>query len=179
MQHFSFYPKVEYTNQLLVNIMIRGKIRDAILEKKALYYKHYLTDDQTAETISEQYYGNSKYVWAIYYANNILHPTLDWPMSTSVFVKHLEKKYGSLENSYRIIVGYEYRDPETNIVYSIDESTYNKLSLVPESEESSSSVRKLSAYDYEFELNNKKRNIVILDSKYILTITNELKNLFK
>ena len=31
MKHFEFFPKIDYSNEKSVNIMVRGKIRDAIL----------------------------------------------------------------------------------------------------------------------------------------------------
>lgn len=179
MKHFEYYPKIEYAGHNAVNLLVRGKIRDAILSESALYYTYYVADGETAEILSDRYYGNSKYVWAIFYANNIFNPTLEWPMSDSVFNKHLEKKYGSIENSHKIILHHEYVDPETKIKYIIDENTYTKLSQVAQSETSESQVKEISAYTYEFELNNKKRSIVILDKKNIISITNELKNLFK
>ena len=176
MKHFAYYPKIEYATESSVNILVRGKIRDAILQKAGLYYKYYIDDRDTAEMIAEKYYGSSEYVWAIYYANSIFHPTFEWPMRELVFIKFLESKYGSVANAINTTHHYEMTETETNTTYIIDETTYR-------SQETAAGfpdyVRAVSSYNYELAENNKRRNIVILDKAHLLAVTNELKVLFK
>lgn len=99
MKHFYAYPRIEYSENLATNIMMRGKVRDAVLQNTALYYKYTIDDMMKPETLSHKYYGSSNYVWAIFYANNILHPVHDWPMTQREFDKYIIQKYGSLKKA--------------------------------------------------------------------------------
>lgn len=174
MKHFVYYPKIEYGNEIAINIMVRGKIRDLILSQSALYYKYVVEDGERPDIIATKYYGNPLYTWAIFYANEIFNPLFDWPLNSQDFIRYIEKKYGSIEeaqNELNTPHHYEYIDPESNLVYIIDEETYNNTDAA--------NRRKVSVFSYEQELNESKRNILVLDKAYILQIENELRKLFK
>lgn len=214
MKHFYYYPTVEYGTETLVNIMLRGKIRDAVLEKTALYYQYSIKDGQRPDIVADKYYGNPKLAWAIFYANNMFHPVYDWPMDYSVFSKYLESKYGvsyprgSLgaihhyelynKNTGQVLIvdkdmylrygsptkvavavdvaksAYEITDSSTNETYLMDAETHRTYYA-----DTSMIGRSVSVYQYEVELNEKKRNIFVLDKAYITQLTNELITLFK
>lgn len=176
MKHFHYYPKIEYGDEQAVNIMVRGKIRDAILQKTAIYYKYVVSPGERPDLIATKYYDNPRHTWAIFYANNIFHPIHDWPMDEVVFTKYLETKYGVSypRGALALPHHYEMTEPATKTRLIIDEATYNLYRTDPER-----NVRVVSLYEHEIELNDKKRNILILDRTYILDITNELSKLFK
>ena len=179
MRHFVYYPKIEYGNNLAVNIMVRGKIRDAILKNTGLYYKYTIEDGERFDIISQKYYGNSDYVWALFYANAIIDPIADTPKKHNDFISYIKVKYGSVQTASQTTHHYEYVDSLRNKTFIIDEATYYQYlgELEPETN-SFKSVRKVSQFEYEEELNESKRNIIVLDKQYIGSITNELENLF-
>lgn len=212
MRHFYYYPSIEYSNNTAVNIMVRAKIREAVIQKKALYYQYRIKNGLRPDIISAKYYGSTIYAWAIFYANNIFHPLHDWPMEEQTFNKYLEKKYGmsyprgglasthhyelyNTETKESVVIDettykqgrlynssgktinrlpdgqYEVIDTENNITYILSEGDYVNTF-------SKNVLRKVSIYQYEFDLNEAKRNIVILDSRFIGQITNELNKIF-
>lgn len=177
MKHFEFYPKINYSNELAVNIMLRGKIRNAILKEIGLYYKYVIRDGDRPDVLATKYYGNPTYTWAIFYANDMFHPTLDWPLDAENFNKYLEAKYGSVRNTHiKAPHHYEYFDQNLKKYYVIDKNTY--LQYLSD-KNNPKQVRIVSVYDHESQLNEQKRNIVILDKNYVQQITNELEVLFK
>jgi hypothetical protein len=99
MKHFYVYPKIEYSNELATNVMIRGRMRDAVLQNSALYYKYRIDDFMKPEILSYKYYGSPNYVWAIFYANNIINPLTDWPMEQREFDRYMLQKYGSMDKA--------------------------------------------------------------------------------
>lgn len=213
MKHFYYYPTVEYGNETLVNIMLRGKIRDAILENVVLYYQYQITDGTRPDVLAEKYYGNPRNTWAIFYANNMFHPIYDWPMDNRTFSKYLEEKYGVSYPRGALAMNHHYELYNTNTKQrlNIDRETYLKYgsptktaaplglsgnygvmdSKTSEYYEISGEVytttfsdpsiiaRSISIYDHEVEKNEARRNIYILDKKYLTQITNELITLFK
>jgi hypothetical protein len=155
--------------------MVRAKIRDSIIEKRALYYKYRVKNGIRPDVLSAKYYGSSVYAWAIFYANNIFHPLYDWPMEEQAFNKYLEVKYGLSypRGGLSSIHHYEMYDTETKETLIIDEETFKRGSL-----NNSQSLRPVTIYQYEFELNESKRDIVILENGFLRQITNELNNIF-
>lgn len=128
MKHFYYYPTVEYGTETLVNIMVRGKIRDAILQRTVLYYDYKIQEGQRPDIVAEKYYGNTRYTWAIFYANNMFHPTLDWPMDGQELTKYLIAKYGVSypRGSLAEIKHYEMYNKETKQRHIIDRNSYVK-----------------------------------------------------
>lgn len=181
MKHFSYYPKVEYSGVQATNIMVRGKIRDAILEKAALYYDYVISDGERADVLASKYYGNASYTWAIFYANNIFDPNNDWPMDSATLNSYIIKKYGSISSARNTDDKFQHYLLDGK--YVIDKNSYydNNFPDRGEDNEAQNVLRKtkMSHLDYEIMMNDKKRQIKVLDKAYLLQITNELKNLFK
>jgi hypothetical protein len=180
MKHFAYYPQIEYSNQLVTNITVRGKIRDAILKQSALYYKYTVADGERPDVISSKYYGNSSYVWAIFYANNIFDPNFQWPLDSNIFNKYITQKYGSVEKAKNTTDEFCYYLLDNK--YYIDAASFRDPKFPEQTDtEQQNYARKTkqSQYDYELQLNNKRREIVVLDVSYLMQITNELKRLFQ
>lgn len=181
MKHFAYYPKIEYSGVQATNIMVRGKIRDAILEKAALYYDYVISDGERPDVIASKYYGNSTYTWAIFYANNIFDPQLDWPMDSDTLNTYIIKKYGSVSNARNTDANFQHYMLDGK--YVIDKTRYLDNNFPDRGEDNMGQnvlrKTKMSHLDYEIKLNDEKRQIKILDKVYLLQITNELKNLFK
>lgn len=195
MKHFYAYPKIEYSNNEATNILVRGRIRDEVLSNTSLYYKYTIEDQTRAEIISHKYYGSPNYVWAIYYANNILHPIYDWPMTYKQFTAYIIRKYGTIEKAqqkfhsdgsvnhdsvHHYVLEDTYFNETTNSwsktgrTYVIDKDQYIQMSLT----KNASFVYPVSYYEYEYALNENKKNIVVLDKKHLNKIISEFENLF-
>lgn len=167
MQHFEFYPRIEYSGEKLVNMLVRGKIRDHILKQNVLYYEYTVQDGQRPDIIATKYYGNPNFTWAIFYANNIFDPLHEWPLNSEDFDKHVKKKYGSLESAKTTVHHYLLDDK-----FIIDKFTYDDPSI------EFSRKKIITNYDYEFQVNEDKRNIKVIDVIHLRQIVNELRNLF-
>lgn len=186
MIHFEYYPNIEYSNNLAKNILVRGKIRDKVLQNAALYYKYVVEDHMKPEIISNKYYGNPNHVWAIYYANNIFDPVNEWVKTEKELTEYIEQKYGSKESAMRLynsdgtlcwdnIHHFIEIDSNDKSVYVIDRKTFNEVRNNPDDKRV---VKPVTFYEYEKEENEKKRNIIILDKTYLTQIIGELRNLF-
>lgn len=167
MEHFRHFPQIEYSNVMHTNIMVRGIIRKYIQEQKALYYEYTIPDGMRPDVLSKEYYGNSRYTWVIFYANEIIDPLSEWPLSDREFKKYIISKYGSVEKSQTYIHHYLLDDK-----YIIDQSTYEDGTI------DFNRKKIVTCYDNEFSINEQKRNIKIIDDIYVKQITNELKVLY-
>ncbi len=93
MDFFKYYPKVEFCENEAVNLLVRTRIREAIKKNVAVYSEYTIKDFQRPDIIAENYYGNPKYTWMVFYANDILDPLRDWVMSEAQFNDYINHKY--------------------------------------------------------------------------------------
>jgi hypothetical protein len=197
MQYFDSLPKIIHINEfgvskIMTNIMSRVSIIPRILNNPAIYYQYDIQESDTPEIIAHKYYGDSYRYWIVLFANQLMDPQWDWPLTQNELTAYLTKKYGESYNVYSEIHHYEKLitqfDYGTNTTTSnkiqVDEDTYN--SIVPQTNyfslptgEVSITVDKaiVSVYDYENDLNEQKRNIKILNAAYVNQLETEFKKL--
>lgn len=168
MEHFKDFPRIEYCNNSVVNIMVRGKIKDAVKKQNGIYYNYTVRDNDRPDILASKYYGNPRHTWVLFYANDIFDPRHDWVKSSREFGKLIKNKYGTLSLAQQTIHHY-LLDNE----YIIDESTFLSTTI------EASRKKSVSCYEYEWQLNEDKRVIVILDATYLRQLVSELVVLFK
>lgn len=138
-----------------------------MLEKSFPFYDYVIQDGERPDHVSFKHYKDSKYYWIILVTNGIQDVWRDWPMDTNTLNHHISSLYGSVTQAKSTIV--KYYNIEDNI--EIDYTTF---------QDSPSSVTdSLSAYDYEVEMNERKRYIKLIQPRYISQAQSELKQLFQ
>jgi hypothetical protein len=196
MQYFSTLPKVVKTGNdgssiLMTNLLARSSVIPSLLNNSALFYQYDIQDGDTPEILAYKYYGESYRYWIILFANQIIDPQWQWPMSSSVFETYLNDKYPST-NVYSTVHSYQKIITSTDVdtgtvtknVLEIDFDTYS--SLIPGTTTYSLPTGNVivnidknaqSVYDYELSLNEKNRTIRILNNQYVSEIENEFQSL--
>ncbi len=157
---------------LMIDILQRVKIRDILKDQRLVFYTYQVKDGETPEVIASKLYGDSSLHWIVLLSNDVVDAQyLDWPLSYDDLNKTIQKKYGTSKQD-GLIYAYStidhYEDKYGSI---IDEYTYLHL---PASERMSVSV-----YDQEYNKNEQKRIIKLLDKKYAQQIDNELTEILK
>jgi len=196
MQYFDTLPKVIYTrngvSSVYTNLLTRVSVIPAILKDPLIYYTYDIQEGDTPETIAHKYYGDSYRYWIVLFANELLDPQWDWPMTSRVFDQYLANKYPStnvyseIEYYEKIITQYDV-DTQTTTVNKvrIDEDTYNSLPAtqtqsftLPTGPVTITTERNaVSIYNYELNQNEAKRNIKILNSIYVNQFEEQFKEL--
>lgn len=197
MQYFDTLPKIVSTDstgnsKVMTNLLARSSIVPEILKNPLVYYSYDIQEGDTPEIIAHKYYGDSYRYWIVMFANELLDPLWDWPMTSRVFQKYLADKYPSInvysevEYYEKIITQYEVNSQTTTInKVKINQSAYNTLPVTQTEtyEVATGPVvitterNAVSVYEYELELNESKRNIKILNSNYVDLMETQLKNL--
>lgn len=207
MQYFDTLPKIVYrspqkTSSLYTNLMARASIIPSVLKNPLVYYKYDLQEGDTPEIVAYKYYGDSYRYWIVLFANQIMDPQWEWPLSYSAFNSYINDKYGyneslgtwSVFNPYsttyqfqKIITQYDAESQTTTVnTVVIDELTYNNLNestnsyTLPTGIVTVSVTKKiLSYYDWELNTNESKRTINILNEIYVDELEKQFKNLMK
>jgi hypothetical protein len=196
MKYFNTLPKIISSNynggvMILTNLLARANIVPEALKSPLLYYTYDIQEGDTPEIVAHKYYGDSYRYWIVLFANQIMNPQWDWPLSGSNFEKYIQEKYTDF-NPYSEIQHYE------EIIEQFDSSTLTKTtnkiiisqdtydnfipstttySLPTGSVTVTTSVREVNYYTYELELNESKRNIQLLNKNYVGEFELELKKL--
>jgi len=187
--YFRNIPKVKYDingaepNKYLnvTNIMKRISFKPSVIEDISDYYPYRVKDGERPDILSFQQYGTVAYAYLIMLINDINDPLFDWPLSAQQFEKHITNKYGSVSSAmnttkyyYQIIraevarTGTSERIPAVKFI--VDQTTYETLTEGDRTTQ--------TAYEWEDELNDNKRDIKLINAEFIQDIDYAVKRTF-
>lgn len=129
---FDLFPKIPYDISrtgkrhldLMTDVFFRFKFLDAVKKRKVAYFPYTIKDGETPEIIADKVYGDPEAHWVIMMLNDVIDPYLDWYMSTSVFDKYINDKYGSISAAYNTIHHYEKKISTRMLGYSGNDQRY-------------------------------------------------------
>lgn len=207
MKYFEILPKDFYSlsnnNSLNVvtNITSRFQINEQIKTNSSSFYQYIVSDGETPEIIADKIYKDSNRHWIILMMNDIVNPQFDWPLNDESLNKVIEVKYEEMANGNPVlnwtktnIKSYYRTETRTNIVTResktevvvVDQQVYSNI--VPSqtiiTTQNGQNIQidvdktTLTYYDYETQLNEKKRSIKLLKPEYIEVIEQEMKGLY-
>ena len=136
------------------------------------YFYHTVKEGETPETLAHKYYGNAYFHWIIILMNNIVDPYYDWALPANKFEAMLTMKYGSGNEGG--LNHFVYTDTQKRLdeVASLDAQDYfDTNGHYPVN------VSPVSNREYELVINDEKREIKILQSKYVQQVVNQLEDL--
>jgi len=166
IQYFDNFPTTTYKNKEAKNILLRVGVRESTIKPNYIYMPLTVQEYERPDTVADDLYENSVYDWTIRLVNKQVDPYFDWHLTNEQFEKFLAKKYGSLKISIETIVYYKHIT-ETNIIVNND--TYSLLTA-----EDQSDYVAVTAYDYENDLNEAKKNILVVNPQVIDTMARDL-----
>lgn len=79
--------------QTVTNILFRTAIIKDVLTNASSYTKYVIRDGDTPDILAEKIYNDPEAHWIILYANEMIDPQFDWPMTDVVFNKYIADKY--------------------------------------------------------------------------------------
>lgn len=126
--YFDLFPKIKYDikgdglhTETATNIFKRMGILREVLSNAGSYVLYEIEENDTPEVLAEKVYNDAGAGWIIIYANKIIDPQFDWPMSDSVFKSYIINKYGSVENAQTT-----YHHYEKVVETTVDGMTYTR-----------------------------------------------------
>jgi len=196
MGYFNELPNLEYLSQLpdansnetyitVKNLFKRAKLRTDIINIITAFQYYQIKDNERPDVVASKLYDDSELDWVILITNNITNIREEWPLSNQNLYYYMIDKYGSDENASGI---HHYETTEVKDEYNrlvvpsglqVDSNysiTYSKLdnALV-----TVSPVKSVTNYEYETNLNEKKRQIRILKPEYLSVVITDLRNIMR
>lgn len=150
--YFEYFPVVNYNGTRVRDISRRNRLASNTLSNPFILLPYTVKEGERAEDIAYYYYGSVDYVWLVYLANNILDPYHQWPLSDQDFNNFIISKYQeqSSKTGYEVIAWAQNENSEENIV--VDRGI------------------EYTVYEYERILNENKREILLVDRKFLSRI---------
>ena len=192
--YFSNFPEVNYAFQVnKANVKTSVTFKDFFRLMKprenlvsqrnlTLFVPYSVQDNETPDQISYKEYGDEQFYWVILQMNDIIDYYNQWPLSNSELEEYAKNKYGSV-SAYNQVHHYqtvETYDSEGNLVLEgglvVDSNFVYKYPDGPGSSVFLSSLpTSVSNLEYERDLNDDKREITILDPKYVQDYAREVR----
>lgn len=181
MTYFRELPNVEYQNflsdssgsgeyVLMKNIFIRGKLRDDLQNVFTIFDKYVISENERPDQIAEKLYGDPGLDWVVLTVANIINYQNDYPLTAQQLYDYVNEKYG--EQNVSNIQYYqttEVRDAQDKLIlpaglvvdntFTIPNPDIPQLTINP--------VVAISNWDYETEINDRKKQIYVLKNAYL------------
>ena len=167
MSYFSKFPLMTYdikgnkVRKLLPDILRRVKLRSTIKSGGMLFDKYDVKEGERPEDVAYKWFGDPELHWVILMTNNVTDRYYGWPMNSVQFAEFLTDKYGA--GSEDAIHHYEITKSSGRTT-SKGPSDYSHLVEVNSDTDNASSI---SNREYEERIQDNKRQIKLLDKRYL------------
>jgi hypothetical protein len=166
------------------NLFKRGKIREDIFENLQFFEKYSIIGDERPDNVAYKFYSDETLDWVVLLSNNILDVYNEWPMTQRTFDKVMLEKYSSYDNLYNGIHHYETQEVKNSsgIIIVPSGLEVNKDFFVEYNDNGllvykKNIVNAITNYEYEFNIENQKRNIYILKPLYLSVVFNDMEEI--
>ena len=173
-EYFDKFPIVTYKGVQIRDITRRVRFLNSSISNPFAFLPYTVQQGDKPEDVAYYYYGSTEYTWLVYLSNNIVDPYHDWPLTESNFTEFLKSKYQKMsgQTGYKIIDWTQNETITDNIVYYYkDDPIHGIIKLSKESADQPGFVlgdwTAYRFYDYEQDLNESKRDILLVEKKYL------------
>lgn len=202
MSFFRDMPSITYRGRAAPNIISRIALPQSMLRSGELYHPYVIEDGDRPEVIADLYYNDVSLDWLVRLANNIYDEASQWPLTQNQLERHLKVKYPSVEYTLSTIDHYKLKSSVPNI----DSAAYGALTLSAKKYWYKSDTNNgyifikkdwdvtpetwngfvggerdywspVSIYDKEFDANEQKRFIRLIDRAYAPLYVKALKEI--
>ena len=175
--YFSHFQKGYYdlkgdgNYKLLTDLFTRVKIRDKAFDVATLYDKYDVVSGEKPEDVAYKHFGNAQYHWVILLTNNITDRYYGWPLSDQDFEKYVTDKYTNPQGVHH----YEITQSSGPTTGNGPDDYSHKIEV----NSTESGAESISNYEYERREQDKKRNIKLLDPRYLPMFLEEFERLIR
>ena len=193
--YFSEVPNFEYVSRLpdskisdyitVKNFFKRGFLREDIFQNLTFFTKYQIQGNDRPDNVAFQVYNDSTLDWLVLISNNIVNIQNEWPISNIDFDELMLEKYGSYDTLFNGIHHYETievkdaRDVKILNAGLKVESDYS-ITVFDERANQMKTVTPtipVTNYQYEQKVNEDKRNIYLLQPRYVQVVRDDLEDL--
>ena len=194
--YFSQIPDFDYVSRLpdakisdyitVKNFFKRGKLREDIFQDVSIFTKYQIKGDDRPDNVAYDFYGDSTLDWLVLTCNNIINVYSEWPMTQFNFENYLLEKYQTFDN-INAVHHYETTrvtntlgavivpaglEVDANFSVSFfDDEIGGMTTKYP--------VSTITNLQYEEKLQTERRNIFLLESRYLNVVKDDLEEMME
>ena len=196
--YFRNIPNFEYVNRTkdgqfisnytqVKNFFKKGKMREDIFQDLTVFEKYNVKGDDRPDNVANEIYGDPNLDWVVLTSNNIVNIYNEWPLSQQVFEDYILDKYGTYEklDETHHYESNEIKDSTGLIIFpkGVQVSAAQSVSFYEPTRDEQVTVNPVSKavtnYQYEEEINNKKRRIFLLKPSYLNVVFDDLEEMME
>ena len=160
-----------YDYNQVKNIFKRAVLREDVINSYFQFNQYLIEGDDRPDNVASKVYGDSNLDWVVLTTNNVINVRDEWPMSQNDLQNYLTNKYTTAELSY-------VHHYETLKIIDADEKLIQPKGITVEEGHSitfvdrgvsrtESKIEAITYLQYEINLNDKKREINVLQPRYV------------
>ena len=196
--YFRNIPNFEYVNRTkdgqfisnytqVKNFFKKGRMREDIFQDLTIFEKYNIKGDDRPDNVANEIYGDPTLDWVVLTSNNIVNIYNEWPLSQQVFEDYILDKYGTYEklDETHHYESNEIKDSTGLIIFpkGVQVSAAQSVSFYEPTRDEQVTVNPVSKavtnYQYEEEINNKKRRIFLLKPSYLNVVFDDLEEMME
>jgi len=194
--YFSQIPDFDYVSRLpdakisdyitVKNLFKRGKLREDIFQDVSIFTKYQIKGDDRPDNVAYDFYGDSTLDWLVLTCNNIINMYSEWPMTQFNFENYLLEKYQTYDN---INAAHHYETTQvTNTLGAVivpaglEVDANFSVSFFDDQIEGMTTkypVSTITNYQYEEKIQTERRNIFLLESRYLNIVKDDLQEMMQ
>ena len=158
--YFANFPLIVYDSvgngeyKLVTNLLKRVAIRAKVKVNTLVYDTYDVKEGETPEILADKLYNDSELHWIVLMVNDITDRYHQWPKNTNQFLAYINDKYSDVDATHHYEISQVSGDTTIKIDIGTDNTGHSGASVV-------------TNFEYEEALEDKKRNIRLLDPSYI------------
>jgi hypothetical protein len=137
-----------------------------------LFQRYIVQDGESPESVSEKIYKTPKYYWTILLVNNIVNPMTEWLMESSMLEEFVIAKYPDGIKG----IHHFYNTVTDRICDDVDDAHLRTLIGTPNFP---SEIMPITNYQYELELNEKRREISVINPRTISRFADDFQRMLE
>ena len=170
------------------NLFKKGKLREDIFQNLAFFEKYKVIGDDRPDNVAFEVYNDSSLDWIVLLSNNVLNIQSEWPLPQTDFDRFVLDKYGDYDTLYNGIHHYETEEVKNSqgvtivpaglqVDSSYSVSYYDFFTDLQVT--TGNLATPITNYEYEEKVENDKRNIFILKSRYLNIVFDDMEEIMQ
>lgn len=168
--YFENFPLIPYDSvgngnfKLVTNLLKRVAVRSKVKINASYYDTYDVKEGETPEMIADKLYDDPELHWVILLLNDITDRYHQWPKNQNQFLAYVNDKYSNVDATHHYEISQVSGDTTIKIDIGTDNTDYPAASIV-------------TNFEYEEDLQDKKRKIRLLDPSYVEDFVAEFEKL--
>ena len=168
--YFENFPLIIYDSvgngnfKIVTNLLKRVAVRSKVKTNVSVFDTYDIKEGETPEILADMLYDDSELHWVILLFNDITDRYHQWPKNTNQFLAYINDKYSNVDATHHYEISQVSGDTTIKIDIGTDNTDYPTASIV-------------TNFEYEEDLQDKKRKIRLLDPTYVEDFVTEFEKL--